>query len=371
MISDFAVIGAGIAGASLAYQLGARARVLLLEAEAFPGYHTTGRSAALFNEAYGNAVIRRLTTGSRDFFTSPPAGFTETPLLAPRGCLIIARTDQQASLEAHFRETPQLSPVSAAEALRRVPVLRAEAVAAAGWDDAAMDIDVHGLHQGFLRGAKAQGVALVTGARVEAIERRSGTWHLATSAGPFRAAVLVNAAGAWADEIGSLAGAAPIGLRPLRRTAVLVDPPPGCDSGRWPMVIDADEDFYFKPDAGRLLVSPADETPAPPGDVQPEELDIALAIDRLQRAAEIPVRRVFRAWAGLRSFVADRSPVVGFDSKIDDLFWLAGQGGYGIQTAPAMAELAASLCRSTGIPAALVARGVSEASLAPGRGGDQ
>jgi D-arginine dehydrogenase len=365
MTSDFAIIGAGIAGASLGYELAAQGSVTLLEAEDFPGYHTTGRSAALFNEAYGNAVIRALTTGSRDFYTTPPQGFAAGPLLTPRGCLFIARADQQASLETHFRESAAIRPVTPQEALRRVPALRAEAVAEAGYDDTAMDIDVHALHQGYLSGAKARGLHLATGARVEAIERQGGEWHLATTAGPFRAKTLINAAGAWAEEIGLMASAAPIGLTP--RTALLIDPPPGSDSARWPMVLDADEEFYFKPDAGRLLVSPADETPSPPCDAQPEVLDVALAIDRLQRAAELPVRRIFRAWAGLRSFVADRSPVVGWDPKIEGLFWLAAQGGYGIQTAPALAALAAGMCRGGGIPAPLTDLGVTAAMLSPDR----
>jgi D-arginine dehydrogenase len=367
MTSDFAIIGAGIAGASLAYELAAHGSVLLLEAEEFPGYHTTGRSAALFSETYGNAVIRALTTGSRDFYLAPPPGFAEAPLLTPRGTLIIARADQQGSLAAQCREMPQLVPISAAEALARVPVLRPEAVAAAGYDAAAMDIDVHALHQGFLRGARARGASLVTNARVETIERRAGLWQLAAGTQTFAAAVLVNAAGAWADAIGRHAGAADIGLSPRRRTALLFDPPPGHDSTRWPMVLDADEDFYFKPDAGRLLASPADETPSPPCDAQPEELDIALCIDRLQQAADLPVRRVVRAWAGLRSFVADRSPVVGYDAQAEGLFWLAGQGGYGIQTAPALGRLAASLCRGAGVPADLAERGVTEAMLSPAR----
>jgi D-arginine dehydrogenase len=367
MTSDFAIIGAGIAGASLAYELAAHGSVLLLEAEDFPGYHTTGRSAALFSETYGNAIIRALTTGSRDFYLAPPPGFAEVPLLTPRGTLIIASTSQLDRLAAQCREMPQLIPIGAAEALARVPVLRPEAVAAAGYDEAAMDIDVNALHQGFLRGAKARGAQLVTGARIETIERRAGLWQLVTGTQTFSATVLVNAAGAWADAVGRLAGAAEIGLSPRRRTALLFDPPPGHDSGRWPMVLDADEQFYFKPDAGRLLASPADETPSPPCDAQAEELDIALCIDRLQQAAHLPVRRVVRAWAGLRSFVADRSPVVGYDPKVEGLFWLAGQGGYGIQTAPAMARLAASLCRGAGIPTDLTERGVTEAALAPAR----
>jgi D-arginine dehydrogenase len=367
MTSDFAIIGAGIAGASLAFELAAHCTVLLLEAEDFPGYHTTGRSAALFSETYGNAAIRALTAASRSFFEAPPAGFADHPLLGPRGCLFIARADQQASLDAQLRATPKIRPITAEEACRRVPVLRPESVAAAGWEETETDIDVHALHQGFLRGAKAQGARLVTNARIDAIERRAGAWHLTAGAAGFEARVLVIAAGAWADLVGAMAGAAPIGLVPRRRTAILIDPPAGIDISRWPMVLDADEEFYFKPEAGKLFLSPADETPSPPCDAQPEELDIALCIDRVQRAADLPVRRVGRSWAGLRSFVADRSPVVGYDPRVPDLFWLAGQGGYGIQTAPAMAQLGASLCRGGGVPPALAAHGVMETALSPAR----
>ena len=367
MISDVAIIGAGIAGASLAWHLAADRSVLLLEAEEFPGYHTTGRSAALFSETYGNAVIRGLTSGSRAFYEAPPSGFTAAPLLGPRGCLHIARAEQVARLEAQMREIPKIRPISSEEARRRVPALYPDSVVLAGWDATEMDIDVHALHQGYLRGAKAQGAKLVTEARIDAVARCDGAWQLIAGTQRFAARILVIAAGAWADEIGALAGAVPIGLAPKRRTAVLIDPPAKYDVTGWPMVFGAGEDFYFKPDAGRLMLSPADEAPSPPCDAQPEELDVALCIDRVQRAADLPVRRVVRAWAGLRSFVADRSPVVGFDPKVEDLFWLAGQGGYGIQTAPGMGLVAASLCRGQGVPPALAAHGVTEAALSPAR----
>ncbi len=367
MISDVAIIGAGIAGASLAWQLAGDRSVLLLEAEEFPGYHTTGRSAALFSETYGNAVIRGLTSGSRAFYEAPPAGFVDAPLLGPRGCLHIARADQVARLDAQMREIPKIHPISSEEARRRVPALYPESTVLAGWDPTEMDIDVHALHQGYLRGARAQGAQLATGARIDAIERRDGAWQLMAGAQRFAASILVIAAGAWADAVGTLAGAAPIGLVPKRRTAVLIDPPAQYDVTGWPMVFGAGEDFYFKPDAGRLMLSPADQTPSPPCDVQPEELDIALCIDRVQRAADLPVRRVVRSWAGLRSFAADHSPVVGFDPQVEALFWLAGQGGYGIQTAPGMSQLAASLCRGQGVPPELAAHGVTEAALSPAR----
>jgi D-arginine dehydrogenase len=367
---DFLIIGGGIAGAGIGYHLAQGARVAILERESFPGYHTTGRSAALFAESYGNATIRALTRASRPFFEQPPETFAEHRLLTPRGALFIARADQLAALEAHRQITRGAPPtLDSGEARRYVPVLRAEYVAAALFDGDLMDIDVAALHHGFLRGAKACGAALVTDAELRSLTRGAATWRAETSAGSFEAAVVIDAAGAWADIVGAMAGARRIGLAPLRRTALVVDPPAGITVDRWPFVIDVDETFYFKPEAGKLLVSPADETPSPPCDAQPEELDLALAIDRVQAAADLPVRRILRSWAGLRSFVADRSPVVGFDAAAPGFFWLAAQGGYGIQTAPALSLLAAALARGEGVPPELRDGGISAAAVAPDRPG--
>lgn len=371
---DVVVIGAGIAGASAAYEMAADRSVLLLEQEAHPGHHTTGRSAALFSETYGNAAIRALTAASRPFYEQPPAGFA-TPLLSPRGVIMVARPDQAARLQAWMESVgPAASAMTAAEVLARVPLLRRDYVGAGAFEPGAMDIDVHALHDGYLRGAKARGAAVVTNARLDGLTRGGAGWTVRGGAGTWAAEVVVNAAGAWADQVAALAGAAPCGLQPMRRTALTVDLPGGMDATRWPIVIDADEEFYFKPEGGRLLLSPADETPMPPCDVQPDELDIAVCVDRVQRAADLPVRRVVRAWAGLRSFVADRTPVVGFDPGVPGFFWLAGQGGYGIQTAPAMGRLAAALLVRRGVPADLADWGVADwgvnaAALAPGRPG--
>ena len=368
---DFIVIGAGIAGASLAYELARSGTVCLIEGEAQAGLHTTGRSAALFAPSYGGPEIRAATRASRAFFDTPPPGFSDQPLLRPRGCLHIARPDQQASLDrmaAEIRASGgSVTLIDEAAARQRVPLLRSGHLLGAAFDLDAMDIDVDALHQGFLRGARAAGAALVTDSPVIAARRRGGLWSVETRRSLAEAPIVVDAAGAWADPVAGLFGAVPLGLRPLRRTALLVDPPEGVDIRAWPAVIDVDEQFYFKPDAGTLLLSPADETPASPGDAQPEELDIAIGVDRVQAVLALEVRRIRHAWAGLRTFAPDRVPVIGFDPVVPGLFWYAGQGGYGIQTAPAYARLAAALLRGETVPADIAAAGISVAALAPDR----
>jgi len=260
-----------------------------------------------------------------------------------------------------------VSAIDVREALVRVPLMRAGYLAAAAFDSDAMDIDVHALHQGFIRGARSAGVRLVTGARTTHIERHNRVWSVNVNSEIFSAPVLVNAAGAWADEVAQACGADRLGLQPFRRTAILVDAPEGVDVRRWPAVIDADEEFYFKPDAGQLLLSPADEVPQSPGDAQPEEWDVAVGVERVEAALDIEVRRVRHSWAGLRTFATDRVPVVGFDARVEGLFWCAGQGGYGIQTAPAMARSAAALVKHESLPADVAAQGLNAADLSPSR----
>jgi D-arginine dehydrogenase len=367
---DFLVIGAGIAGASAAHELAALGTVILLEQESQPGYHATGRSAALFTEAYGNAVIRRLTSAGRAFFESPPEGFCEQPLLSRRGTLFIAREDQLGSLERTAAEIAASAPVrrlTPAEAVAMNPALERGYLAAALHEPAAEDIDVHGLLTGFLRGLRRRGGRVVTGACVGALAREGGTWVAQTPAGQYAAPVVVNAAGAWADAVAGLAGLRPLGLVPKRRSAFTFDPPEGMEIAAWPATIDIDEQFYFKPDAGRILGSPADETPSAPCDAQPEELDVAIGVDRIETATRLRVRRLASRWAGLRTFAPDKTPVAGFDPEAEGFFWLAGQGGYGIQTSPALARAAAGLIASGELPDDLRARGLDKAMLAPGR----
>ena len=367
---DIVVVGAGIAGASAASHLAESRKVVLLERESHPGYHATGRSAALFSEIYGNAVVRALSRASREFLFSPPQGFSDYPLTTPRGALHVARADQKAALQAflaqpdvaanaYFVETPDVEV--------RCPILRKNYAVGGALEPNARDIDVHGLHQGYLRTLKANGGFLKTDASCVAIERASGVWRVQAGDAIFEAPLIVNAAGAWADEIAALAGAAPLSITPCRRTALLVDAPSGLDLGGMPLVIDMDEAFYFKPDAGKLLLSPADETPQPPGDVQPDELDVAIAIDRVQNATTLEISRVSRKWAGLRSFAPDRSLVIGFDARAEGFFWLAGQGGYGIQTAPAASRLAAALALGREVPDDIAACGVTADLVSPAR----
>lgn len=361
------IVGAGIAGASLASFLSTTHRVLLLEAESQPGYHSTGRSAAMFMESYGTPTIRALTRASRAFYTAPPAGFSATPLISPRGAMYVGTPMQRDLLdqtEAELRpHTPNLKRLTADEALDRVPVLRSDQVGGALLDPDAADIDVHALHQGFLRRAKANGASIVTDARVGALQRQEGLWHVHSAAGDWHAATVVNAAGAWADVLASLAGIAPIGLQPKRRAAFLFAPPAGVASAAWPCVCGVDEGWYFKPDAGVLLGSPANADPEEPHDVRPEELDIATGIARIEAMTTLQIRRPSHTWAGLRSFVADGDLAAGFDPSAPGFFWLAAQGGYGIQTAPAMGELCAAWVRGEPTPALIAAAGVEAAYL--------
>ena len=367
---DVLIIGAGIAGASLAASLPVGRRVALIERETQPGYHATGRSAALFSQIYGAAAIRALSRASRAFLFDPPAEFSSTPLVAPRGALYIARTDKRASFAA-MAALPDVAAgarsVSVAEARRLSPLLRDGYVDQALFEADARDIDVNALHQGYLRRFRAKGGQLRLDSAVTALERAGERRRVRTPSGDFVSPIVVNAAGAWADALAVLAGVAPIGLTPRRRTAVLVEGADDPAAAASAMTIDIDETFYFKPDAGLLLISPADETPVEACDARPEEIDVALAIDRVERATTLRVRRVRAKWAGLRSFVADRGPVVGFDPVQPGFFWLAGQGGYGIQTAPAMGALAAGLVGGEAVPAELLDFGLNPAELAPAR----
>jgi D-arginine dehydrogenase len=368
---DFIVVGAGIAGASAAYELQQHGSVVLLEREPLPGQHTTGRSAAFLVDSYAGPVVGKLTRAGRSFFEQPPEGFTDVPLVTPNSVLWIGREDQRASLDAALvkgREAgAELHEISIAEAKTICPVLREDYVADAVAEPSAMHIDVAGLLEGFLRGFRQRGGEIATRAEVTRLEKRGDAWEVDAGGETYRAPVVVNAAGAWCDMLGRLAGARPIGLRPLRRTAISFDGPKGTDTRSWPLVIDADEDFYFKPEGAQLLASPCDETPSEPCDTSPEEYDVALAADHVQRSTTLEISHIRNSWAGLRSFVADRSIVIGMDAERGGFFWLAGQGGFGIMTAPSASRATAGLIVNGSLPENLQAIGLTPAMLSPER----
>lgn len=357
MSYDAVVVGGGIAGASVAWALADRgATVCLVEREAQAGQHATGRSAAVTNETVGHPLVCRLAAASRAFLDAPPPGFADHPLVAPRGLLWV--TDDPATLDAVDPGSPAVRRIEGDEVLGLVPVLRPPWAGVALHEPGAMAVDVAALLQGYLRGLRRSGGHVRLGA--EAVRLTPG-WRVELPDVTLRCGVVVNAAGAWGDEVACRAGVAPLGLTPRRRTACIVRVPAGHDVTGWPLVMDAGGRFYAEPEPGGLLLSPADEAPAEPGDTRPDELDVARALDRLREATALPVRSVVRAWAGLRTFAPDRAPVAGFDPDHPGFYWLVGQGGGGIKTAPALAALAAADITGTLPPFA------SPDALRPGR----
>lgn len=354
---DIVVVGAGIAGASLAAEISAHCSVLLLEAEAYPGYHATGRSAAFWDECYGGAGVQPLTSASGRFLANPPADFTESPLLNPRGAFYIG-TDAEMPLAdamlAEFADSGvKIERADRALVERKLCGARPEWTQGL-WVPGCQDIDVGALHAGYLRQAKRRGVQLVCNARLSGAGWHEGRWRIEAGGQYYNAGILVNAAGAWADDVARIAAAAPVGVTPYRRTMVQLSVDPEAPA-ELPLIIGLDGSFYFKPDSGGTLwLSPHDETVSPACDTAPEELDVALAIDRLQQVVDWQIKRVEHKWAGLRSFAPDRLPVIGADPANPAFFWLAGQGGFGIQTAPAVAKLAAALLLNQPSPFATV-----------------
>ena len=360
---DFIVIGAGIAGASAAFELAPHGDVIVLERESLAGYHTTGRSAAFVVENYGPPTVRALTRAGRDFFVNPPDGFTQHPLVHPNPMLWVGRPEQHSSIEAELvasREagTP-LDELSVAEARELCPVLRPDYFDRALCERDALHIDVAGLLESYLRGLRLRGGEVATRCDVVGLGYESGLWRVETNQGVFEAPVVINAAGAWVDRVAECARVPVLGLQPKRRTAITFDPPVGADIRDWPCVVDPEEEFYFKPEGGQLLASPCDETPMDPSDVVPEDYEIALVADRVQKATTLEIRHIRRSWAGLRNFVEDRAPVIGEDPGHPGFYWLAGQGGFGIMTAPAAARTTAHLVVHGSIPADVGSHGVT------------
>tara|TARA_R110002020_G_scaffold58372_2_gene160024 strand:+ start:5720 stop:6847 length:1128 start_codon:yes stop_codon:yes gene_type:complete len=341
--SDILVIGGGIAGISAAARLAPDAKVTVLEAEPMIGHHSSGRSAAIFIRNYGNATLRALNAASAPFLANPE-GVAETSLLSPRGELLLATDADMARFEAYLDGSAGLERLSPAQAVELVPILRQDAIVAAAIEWDAQDIDVDRMLQGFARKLRFHGGKIVTGAAVQSVSRSDGVWSVITPAGSFTAPVLINAAGGWADAIAAMAGVRRLGLQPLRRSAALIPAPDGHDITRWPLFANAGDQWYAKPEAGKLMISPADEDPVDPHDVWADDMVIAEGLHRYEQAVTAPVTRVEHSWAGMRTFAPDRTPVVGFAPEADGFFWLAGQGGYGMQTAPALSQLTADLC---------------------------
>ncbi len=369
--SDYLIIGAGIAGASTGYFLASHGKTIVLEREQLPGYHSTGRSAALYTVAYGTPQVRALTAASRAFFDAPPVGFTEHPLLTPRGELVVDFAGDAEELQRQFASgkasVPEMRLLDADQACALVPVLRRDKIHGAMLDPSAADIDTDALHQGYLRGIRQQGGEIHNQREVLAISRDGDGWLVDCGAERYRTRVLINAAGGWCDHIAELAGVAPIGLLPKRRAAFTFQGPESVDCHAWPCVVSLDESFYFKPDAGLLLGSPANADPVEPHDVQPEELDIAMGIYQIEEHTSLSIRRPEHTWAGLRSFVADGDLVAGFDAQTPGFFWVAAQGGYGIQTSAAMGMASAALARGEQLPTHLRQFGLSAEMLSPAR----
>lgn len=366
--TDVLIVGAGIAGTSLAATLAPHRSVLMIEAEDMPGYHSTGRSAAFWHETYGGPAVQPLSTASFGMLLDPPADFSERSFLSPRAALNLGRRDEAAAVDAFTAEFAAkglgIQRVSGAEVERIVPRIRPEWSEAA-YEGACSDIDVGALHAAYLRAARRAGAQLATRAALVGAHRTAQGWKVEIGADTVHANVIVNAAGAWADTVATRCGAVPLGIQPYRRTVVqlrLGFPVPAS----LPLVIHVGGAFYFKGESeGRIWLSPHDETPSDPCDAAPEELDVAMAIDRLQQVVDWPIAAVERKWAGLRSFAPDRIPVFGADPHVPGFFWCAGQGGFGIQTSPAIGAL---LAAQLGAPAPEGSIGaVDAAPFAPAR----
>ncbi len=372
---DVIIIGAGIAGLSAAYEISKSKNILVVEQEDHPGYHATGRSAAVYAAAYGseNTALYALVRSSWPFFKNPPAGFSEYALYGDRGIMFVADHDHTSGLIKHYEEMKIRNPdailVNRDFIKRKFPLLRDSYCETAIYDPNVYDLDVSALQEGYLRAIKKSGGQIITGFQATEIQQIQDQWAVSNGTARYQAPILVNAAGPWVDHIAQMAGAGKINIKPLRRSAILVDGPEGEISDDWTMIVEFEEEFFIKPDAGKLLISPANEDLSPPCDAQPEELDIALAAHYAEEVLGLPVKKIDHSWAGLRSFVADRGPVIGFDDKAQGFFWLAGQGGFGVQTAPAAGRLAAALIAQEAVPEDIKSYGLEEVMTSPSRPG--
>jgi D-arginine dehydrogenase len=364
---DIIVIGAGIAGASVAAHLAETKRVLILEMEDRPGFHTTGRSAATYEPNYGPPPMLAFTRISHDFFVNPPQGFTDGPLLVPRASLFFEAEGQEAFTQKFLASGSGLDELSEAQALKHFPILREGYAKRTFLDPNTGDLDVDLLHRGYLKLLKSHGGQLRNDAAVEKIERVGSVWCVTTRQGIFESEILVNAAGAWGDDVALKAGVKPMGLQPKRRSIGVI-PMDGIEGAAdFPMVTDMGETWYAKPQSGKMIVSSADATPVDPHDAYADDMAIAEGIERLMNATTIEVTRLDSSWGGLRTFAPDGSPVIGYDQHTEGFFWLAGQGGYGIQSAPALSRTAAAMVLTNEIPQDVMVAGLIIAEILPAR----
>ena len=372
MQTDFLIIGSGMAGMSAAYRLSRYGKVTVLEKESLLGYHTTGRSAAFFTENYGNKTIRSITKASRFFLENPPSCFNNVELMTQYGgSLFIANKNQSNLVDKELNYAKSVSAnvfeIDIKEVLNMVPIIREEYINRALHEPDSKVMDVDLIHQGFARGLKENNGEILFNSEVVNIVKKHGLWNVKTKNNEFMSPIIINAAGAWCDEIAILAECNPLNLSPKRRTVIIFENLSNLNTSEWPVVIDIEDNFYFKSEAGKILASPADETDSPPCDSQPEELDIALTIDRIENATNFKINKIDHKWAGLRSFFPDRTPVVGEDPKMSGFYWLAGQGGYGIQTSPGISKIIECLITGKKWPAYLSNYAITPETLSPRR----
>ena len=369
--ADFLVIGGGIAGASVAYELSGTGTVALLEMENALGYHSTGRSAAIMSENYGPALWSRLVTASRPFLENPPDGFASVPLVTPRGALFLAQSHEESALHDQARELERRGArfeiAEGADVARFCPVIRQSEFGLGLYEPDCKNVDTDALLSGYIRGMRARRGKAFTNAPAQKISFKGGVWKVVTSQGSFEAPIIVNAAGGWVQQVAALAGLGHRNVVPFRRTAITFDPPAGSEIQNWPMTFDVAETFYFKPEAGRIMVSPVDMEPSAPCDAQADELEVAIAVEQIERCTTMQVSNIKHKWGGLRTFAPDHEPVIGADPEHDSFIWLAGQGGNGVMASAASARLAAGIATGQGVPADIGMLGITSENVSPGR----
>jgi D-arginine dehydrogenase len=367
MTYDYLIAGAGIAGVSIAAELATTHRVILVEMEERPGYHSTARSAASYEPNYGPPPMLALTRASKVFFENPPQGFTDVPLMSPRGTIFFEAEGQEKRTTKLLAHGAGLQEISVAEAQKLYPILRPTYAKRCFRDDATADLDVDVLHRGYLRQFKARGGTLLLASPIKTAEHKAAIWHAICGVEHIQARTIINAAGAWGDVVAQICGAKPIGLQPKRRSVGIIPMPVGVAFEHWPMVTDVGETWYAKPQSGKMIVSSADATPVDPHDAYADDMAIAEGVDRLMTATTLEVQHLDHSWGGLRTFASDGCPVVGFDPHTEGFFWLVGQGGYGIQSSPALSQVAAQMARRLTLPASIMEHGLNMTDIKPER----